>query len=219
MDSFLKKVATGDVDDNSKRYFLRFGKGDYKRRFLISFSRGAKIKIKGSFEWANDFVEFIRENADVKFSGKVYSKGKVSGMEGRKKGGSFVYEVEESSLEEFEDVYFYLLNCNNGDIILKVKKSLPKPGKDEGKIDDKFCSLDLEPKYWDAVKEAFFWDLGKEGSARKCSIEHELVISDVDIPSGASEGEVRDKAVRKGKLIRKINCEGKEEIKEYELEV
>ncbi len=216
MESFLKKIVLGNFDNDNRMYFLRFGKGDYKRRFLISFTKGAKVKIRGSFEWANDFVNFVRENKDLKFSGMVLSKDKVAGLEGKKKGGTFIYEVSESSLKEFENPYYYLLNCNDEEIVLKIKKSLPKPGKDEGKIDDKFCSLDLDLKYWDALKDAFFWDFP---DCKKASIEHEIVIDSVDIPSGVSADKVRELAKRKGKLIRRINCDGKEIVNEYDLEV
>lgn len=211
----MKKIIIGKVDEDSKRYFLRFGKGDYKKRFLISFTKGSKVKIRASFEFANDFVNFVKENKDVKFSGKILSRDKVPNKIGRKKAGSFVYEISESSIEEFENVYFYLLNANEGDIVLKIKKSLPKPGKSEDKIDDKFCSLDLDLKYWAKAKEAFFWDAPE---CKKAKIEHDIIINSVEIPENVDSPEkIRELAVRKGKIIRKIDCDGKEGEKEYSL--
>tara|TARA_Y100000310_G_scaffold345152_1_gene462210 strand:- start:1460 stop:2113 length:654 start_codon:yes stop_codon:yes gene_type:complete len=215
MESILRKVIEGRGDEETHRYFVRFGKGDYKRRFLIKFNKGKKIKIRGSFEWANDFVAFVKENKDVLFSGKVFMPDKIPGLEGKKKGKSFVYEIEESSIEEFENAYVYLLNVNSDDIVLKIKKSLPKPGKNEEKIDDKFCSLDLDLKYWEKVREVFFWDIS---DCKKCEIEHELRISDIEMPSGVEDPEkIRELAKRKGKIIRKITCDGKEQEKESEL--
>ncbi len=217
MDSFLKKVIEGRSDADSKKYFLRYGKGHYKRRFMISFVRGKRIKIKSSFEFINDFVNFIKEDKDVKFSGKVFSKDKIQGKEGRKKGGSFVYEIKDSGVDEFENVYYYLLNANSDDVVLKVKKSLPKPGKNENKIDNKFCSLDLDLKYWDKLKGVFFWDIPE---CKRAKIEHEIVINDVEIPENVDNpGEIRELAVRKGKIIRKIDCDGKESEKEYDLSI
>ena len=129
MESFLKRVLNGKSDEDSHRYFIRFGRGDYKRRFLIKLNKGTKIKVKTSFEFANDIVKFVNENKDVRFSGKILSKSKLAGKEGRKKAGVFVYEVSESSLKEFENVYYYLLDVNDSEIVLKIKKALPKPGK------------------------------------------------------------------------------------------
>lgn len=202
MKSVIRKVFDGECDDYVHRYFVRFGKGLYGRRFLINLNRGKDIKIRTSFEFANDLVDFVKTNGAVKFSGVILSREKLAGKDGKKKKGAFAYEISDSSLEGFEKAYFYLLNVAEPGIILKTKKSLPKPGKSEGKIDDKFCSLDLDLKYWSAVKEAFFWDLPE---CKKASIEHDLEITSVDIPSGVSDPvKMRELAKRKGKIKRKI---------------
>ena len=217
MESFLKKVLTGKGDSDSHRYFMRFGKGDYKRRFLISINKGEKIKIKTSFEFANDLVMFVNENKKVKFSGKVLAKEKVAGKEGRKKAGVFVYEISESSIEEFENAYYYLLDVNDSEIVLKIKKSLPKPGKNEEKIDEGFCVLLINAKYWNALKSTFFWDL-PEG-VKKVSIEHQLKINDIVMPKEESDPvKVREKALRKGTIVRKMIVDGKETLKEIPVE-
>lgn len=216
MESFIKKVLNGKSDEDSHRYFLRFGKGDYKRRFLISLNKGAKIKVKTSFELANDLVKFVNENKKVKFSGKVLSKNKVEGMEGRKKAGVFVYEVSECSINEFENAYYYLLDVNDSEIILKIKKALPKPGKDEEKIDEGFCSLAVDAKYWPALKNAFFWDVPE---CKKAEIEHELKISEIVMPKAEKDpAKIRELAGRKGSIIRKMIVDGKESEKEYKIE-
>jgi len=214
MSSFLKKVIEKNNAESAKRYFLRFGKGVYNQRFLISYTKGKNIKVRGSFEWANDFVRFVKENKDLRFFGRVMSLEKIQGMNGKKKGASFVYDVEESSLEEFQNPYFYLVNVNSNDIVLKIKKALPKPGKEADKIDDKFCALDIDVKYWPKFKEYFFWDV-PEG--KKVQIEHTLEVTEVEIPKDVPTEEVREKSVRKGKIVRKITVDGKETVKEYDL--
>ena len=216
MESFLKKAVEKKIDEDTKRYFLRFGKGKFNRRFLISFNKGNKIKLKGSFEWANDFVIFAKENGVHKFSGKVMTRDKIPGMDGKKKGGVFVYEIEEEGIENFKNVYYYLLNANNSDIVLNEKKALPKPGKDAEKIDDGCCVLELDLKHWDVVKKTFFWDAPE---CKKCVIEHTLEINNIDIPSNTAAEKIRERAVRKGRIIRKMECDGKMIEKIYEIEV
>jgi hypothetical protein len=212
MESFIKKVLTGKSDEDSHRYFMRFGKGDYKRRFLISLNRGTKIKVKTSFEFANDLVKLVNENKNVKFSGKILTKSKVEGMEGRKKAGVFVYEVSECSINKFENAYYYLLDVNDADIVLKIKKALPKPGKDEEKIDDGFCSLTADARYWPVLKNTFFWDVPE---CKKAEIEHELKINEIITPKGEKDpAKVRELAVRKGSIVRKMIIDGKESSKE-----
>lgn len=216
MESFITKILTGKSDGDSHRHLVRFGKGDYKRRFLISLRRGDKIKVKTSFEFANDLVRFVNENKDVKFSGKVLTKEKVAGREGKKKAGVFVYEIVESSLEGFDKVYFYLLDANDSEIVLKMKKALPKPGKDAEKIDDGFCSLTVTPKYWNVLKEAFFRDIPE---CKKAEIEHELKINDIILPKNEKDPvKVRELALRKGVIIRKMIIDDRETQKEIPFE-
>jgi hypothetical protein len=218
MKSFIRKIFEGEADNDCHKYFVRFGKGKYERRFLISLAKSKKIKIRGSFELANDLVKFVNENADLKFSGKVLSNDKIPGKEGKKKGGSFAYEISESPIEEFKNVYFYLLNASSEDIVLKIKKSLPKPGKNVDKIDDKFCSLDLDLKYWDKVKETFFWDF--PDNVKKAKVGHTLEIDGIVLPEGVDDPvKMRDLAKRKGKIIRKMDIDGKEQTSEKELVV
>jgi len=216
MESFLKKILTGKSDDDSHRYFLRFGKGDYRRRFLLSLARGDKIKVKTSFEFANDLVKFVNEIKEIRFSGKVLSKEKVTGKEGKKKAGVFVYEVSDCSLDEFKNVYYYLLDAEDSEILLKIKKSLPKPGKNEEKIDDGFCSLVIAQKYWTALKNSFFWDVPE---CKKASMEHELKINEIISPKGEEDPvKIRELAKRKGTIVRKMIIDGKESSKEISFE-
>jgi len=217
MKSVIKKILDGEVDEDAHRYFVRYGKGHYRRRFLINLTKGKNIKIRTSFEFANDLVMFVKENSSASFSGVVLMKDKIPGKEGKKKKGAFAYEISESSIEEFENAYFYLLNVKDSDIVLKIKKSLPKPGKNEDKIDDKFCSLDLDLKYWEKVRETFFWDVPE---CKKALIEHDLDITGIEIPPGVDdEVEIRRLAKRKGKITRKIFIDKSGEPKSEEREL
>ena len=215
MESTLRKIFENKADEDAHRYFVRFGKGEYRGRFLLSFRKSQKIKVYGSFEWANDFVKLANELKTLKFSGKILMKDKIAGKEGKKKAGVFVYEIESSLLSEYENAYHYLLDANDSEIVLKIKKALPKPGKSEAKIDDKFCSLELDLKYWQQVREAFFWDVPE---CKKVEISHTLQINEIVMPKGIDDPEeIRRLAKRKGKIIRKVNADGKEIVKEADL--
>lgn len=218
MESFLKGVMEGRGDKESKRYFVRFGKGKYARRFLLKLDKGKRIKIKTSFEMANDLVKFANELKSLKFSGKILTKEKIPGLEGRKKAGVFVYEIAEAGIGEFGNAYYYLLDINDSEVVLKIKKSLPKPGKDEEKIDENFCALEMDLKFWPQAKETFFWDLPAD--CKKALIEHELLIDSIEFPKEEKDPvKIRELAIRKGKITRKINCDGKEIKREFELAV
>lgn len=215
MDSFIKKILTGKTDDESRRYFLRFGKGNYKRRFLISLTKGDKIKVRTSFEFANDLVKFVNELKKLRFSGKILSKEQVPELKGRKKAGVFVYEVIDQILDNLKNVYYHLLDVNDAEINLKIKKALPKPGKDDEKIDEGFCSLIVDSKYLNQLKNAFFWDIPE--NVKKVEIEHEIKINEIIIPKGEIDPvKIRELAKRKGKIIRTVIIDGKETKKEYD---
>jgi hypothetical protein len=127
-----------------------------------------------------------------------------------------VYEVSDVDIADFANAYYYLLDTNDSEITLKIKKALPKPGKDEEKIDDAFCSLDLDLKYWSQVREKFFWDV-PEG--KKAEIEHTLLINEIVFPKEEKDPvKIRELAKRKGALIRKMNVDRKEIIKKYAME-
>lgn len=153
---------------------------------------------------------------------KFYSRARYSPRrkfpekEGRKKAGVFVYEISQSSIREFENAYYYLLDVDDSEITLKIKKSLPKPGKDEEKIDEGFCLLIIDKKYWLALKDAFFWDIPE---CKKASIEHELKISEIVLPKEESDPvKIRELAKRKGTIVRKAEIDGRESSKEIPFE-
>ena len=76
--NFIKKIFDGEVDQSVHKQFIRFGKGEYKKRFLLSLWKTKIIKIKTSFEFANDLVLLCSNLGDCKVSGLVLSKKNAS---------------------------------------------------------------------------------------------------------------------------------------------
>ena len=227
--NFIKEVFSGKNDDAVHRQFIRFGKGEYKKRALLRLWKTKNVKIKGSFEFANDFVLFVAGLGEVIFNGNIWSKEQIPGLQGVKKEGKIVYNVSNLTSNQIKKiaplVYYFLLNADGNGIRLRIKSKLPKPGKSEGKIDGKFCQLELDEKYYNAVKGDFFWDLP---DGKKISAEHVFVIKEIIIPKeGARPGlatlekdyeKIREMAKRKGKILRIVDVDGKEVRKETEFE-
>jgi len=218
MKCFIKKIFNGEIDDKIHGQFVRFGKGDYSGRAAINLQKTSKIKVKGSFEYANDFVLLASELADMKFSGIILSREKLELENEKKKAGIFSYNVSDignSKIDEIKDkIYFMLLDGEGEGVVLKMKKKLPKPGKSgEKKIDFKFCQLEADLKYWDKIREAFFWDVGLD--VKKVKISHEYKITDLIVPKDEKDFEqIRIKTKRKGKIIRKTEVDKKEGVVE-----
>ena len=218
MDCFIKKIFEGRGGD-AHYQFVRFGKGRFENRAVLNLHRTSKIKLKGSFEWANDFVNLVSElDSGVKFSGIILSKEELELENEKKKTGIFQYDVSEVSCEKIREInsraYAMLLNCEGDGIVLKIKKKLPKPGKSAAKIDDKFCQLELDLKYWEQVKQAFMLP-----ECRKCRVSHVFEINEIVMPEGEKDfAKIREVAKRKGKIIRQVEIDGKvsEEGREFE---
>ena len=94
---------------------------------------------------------------------------------------------------------------------------MPKPGKNENKVDDVFCLLETDLKHWSRIKEAFFWDIP---DCKKAEISHELVITDIEMPQNEKDPvKIRELARRTGKIIRKKIIDDKEEISEHRISI
>lgn len=224
---FIKKIFQDKVDNSVHKQFVRFGKGTYNSRAIVNVTKQAdKIKISSTFELANDFVEFISEIA-TKFSvsGIILSKEPIQGiqLDWIKKQGLLTCNVEKElfalELKELANKsYAALLDCNAPGISLKIKKKLPKPGKSgETKVNDKFCILELDKKFWPQFHKEFLFDLPSE--FKKARIEHTYIIKEIILPKDEKDFEkMRLMAKRKGKILRKIIIDGKEIINEKEFE-
>jgi len=230
--NFLKKVVENKIDENVHSQFIRFGKGEYKGRFPLNLMKSKRIKVKAGFEFANTIVALCTEFGPCKGSGIVLSKKDISkimseknikGNSETKKGGLYYQnniETQEFTKEQLQELekesYLTLLDLEGNEFKLKIKKKLPKPGKDEAKIDDKFCQLEVDAKYYSKIKEDLFWDVPE---AKKIQIRHSIMIDSIIMPEGEKDfAKIRELSKRKGKIFRNMHVDGKEIVKEYNLE-
>lgn len=213
--NFIKKIFDGNIDEGVHLQLIRYGKGEYKGRAPISIAKTSKVKLKAGFEFANDFVLFASEFG-VKFEGFIWSKDEIEGLDfpGQKKTGKWIYEVKDLDSKKVKEIaeqaYYLLLNCD-GEIKLKIKKKLPKPGKDESKIDDKFCQMEIGLDSFEKAKSNFFWDVE---NCKKAKAVHDFIINSIEVPKELKDSQdfalIREKSLRVGKLIRRIEVDGKE---------
>ena len=218
--NFIKEIFYGQPSESAHRQLIRFGKGEYNKKALLGLWKTKNVKIKSSFEFANDFVLFVASLNNATFNGNIWSKEEIEELSGKKKEGKWVYEVNNLASEQIKKisgkVYYFLLNADGNGIKLRIKSKLPKPGKSENKVDDKFCQLEIDEKYYSAAKEIFFWDLPE---CKKAAVEHKFIINDIILPKGETDyAKIRELAKRKGKIIRTINADRKEIKNEKEFE-
>jgi len=199
---FIKKIIENKVDEEVHRMFIRFSKGTFENRALLSIKKGKdKINVRGSYDiWPELFSILLKEVTEVEVNGRLFKS--------RKKEDYSEKISSNDLMAKIKDYDFALLDVNAGGYLLKCKKALPKPGKS---LDVKFCSAILPLKALDIL--AFDFDK----NFKKADVSHTFIITEIILPEGEEDPAVlRTNSKRKGKIIRKINLDGVESVKEIE---
>ena len=229
----MKKIFDGVFDEDVHVNFLKFGRGEYKNKYLLEGKKQAKKwAIKAGAEYANLFVRKCLE----KITGPIEVKGvivstldlkdeigfevsKVSNFQGVRKH-VIDTSVESNQVFEIMDKYpkaFFALTFKDDNFVLKIKSKAPasgKPGKnkEDGPVAD-FCSLKTEDK---EIIDYFSFGIGDFNEVR---ISHQINVTGIIYPSNMDElkpVEVRELAKRKGKVIRTASVDGKEQVSDAE---
>ncbi len=215
---FINNILAGKIGVREHLQFTRFGRGRYPGRAALNLQKSSRIKLRGSFEYANDFV-FLAAELKGKFSGIIMSKEDLGLENKKKKAGIFAYEVsslEASNIEEIKDkTYCMLLDASGQGFILSMKKKLPKPGKsDDLKIDDKFCQLEADLSHREKIKAHL-----NLPEAKKVLIKHTFLIDNIILPKGETNLElIRLNAKRKGKIEKIMVIDGQEKTESFNFE-
>jgi hypothetical protein len=228
----VKKIFDGEFDEEVHSDFLKFGKGEYKNKYLLSGKKQAsKWAVKAGAEYSNFFVR----NCLEKISGSVEAKGViVSTTDLRdeikfeiKKAGNFQgvrklqidTEIDPAEIFDLMERFpraFFALSFKGDDFALKIKPKAPssgKPGKasEDGPKAD-FCTLKTTNK--EVLRELFF-DVGTDWT--EVSVNHTINVTGIEYPANMAElkpTEVRMLAKRKGILTRTAIVDGVEKVSE-----
>jgi len=220
---FIKKLFQKEVDDAVHKQFVRFSKGVFENKAVINVKRNGNIKISSTYELANELLLIAASlTPKLHVTGLVLSKTAIDGLKGSQKSRLFNYNLdEEIDSKKIADIvsnsFFSLLDCSANGIELKVKKKLPRPSsKGINKVNDKFCVMILDIKYWPKIKDEFLFDLP---DGKKYRMIHKYEIKDIVLPKGEKDFEkIRIMAKKKGKLTRASEVDGKQSVQEIDLE-
>ena len=226
--NFIKKIIEGQVDEETHNKFIRFGKGAYEREAFKIKVMGKKITVKAGFDYVDILLRFMAQQLtqEVEVSGAIVTSDKSFGdkLEARdisfdSRGKKYTIKASMSAddfrsfLEELGDTY-PLLAIKSGDYKTALKKSPPKPGK----LVEEFITATFAKGDLGKIMDEFLWD---EDEFTTAEIKHTVVVEDIVVPKEYQDdfAMARLKAVRKGKLVRKVTVDGKEKETEYELSV
>jgi len=227
----IKKIFSGVFDEEVHSDFLKFGKGEFKDKYLIDGKKQAdKWVIKTGPEFANYLVRLGLEKAKgkVKVTGVVVSTLQMDisiSKDLKQFMGIKQYKVdtetEASVILDLMKKYpraFFALSFVLPDLELKIKPKAPKsakPSTSEKEPKAEFCSLKTTDEK--IVKELFF----DASFVKEIAIKHIVKIDQIVYPKDFAKmkpEEVREQSKRKGVIIRQITADGKEESHEAKFE-
>lgn len=229
----MRVLFNGKNDDYVHSEFMKFGKGKFENRYLVE---GKKQKerwgIKTSSEFANYLVERCLSNIDeCNMSGAIitthdlrneikFNIEKVKQFAGVRQH-IINTKVKSAELLDLMKKYpraFYALSFSTPKNELKIKAKPPRSGKastkgnEEPKAD--FCSLKTSDH---TIVQDLFFDFH---NFNQINIKHTVLIENVILPKGVDDPiKIREMAKKKGKIIRYIKIDGKDEKKEADFEI
>jgi len=243
MEFFIKKIFDGEVDEMVHQQFSKFSRGEFKDKAMVvaKAMSGGKFSINTTPEYGNELVRCLAEKLGDSVSavkGVVVSTRDLTGeldFQDKKQFmgvKQYIIDKEMSGTEILElcdkvPSSFIGLSFKVGDTELKIKPKAPKSAKPSSKGDGgpkvNFCRLKTKDRL---VVESLLFDMELDGSWKKVEVSHDFLIEEIvvsDELKASAKGDfalIKEKALRKGKIIRKIRVdEGEEVRKEREFEV
>lgn len=226
--NFIRKIYEKNIDEKTHQKFVRYSIGEFEKEEFMIKKGSSFVQIKAGFEYLDVMFDLMAQcvNENVLLNGVIVTKNKIInelnefGIEPKKVTGKKYTIQETMSKEKFKEFvnkfnsYFLLLNVKSGKYSISVKKSIPKPGK----LVEKFVTAKFDLKDLDLIKKEFLFDI-KVDNFKNISIKHTYLIDEIIIPDEFKNNpeEARLNAKRKGRIIRKIDIDGKTEEKEIEL--
>jgi hypothetical protein len=238
--NFIKKIFSKKPDEDVHLQFQKFSRGEFKNRAIVKVKKVKdKFTIFTTAEFANELVKTMAEkigNGKTKVTGGIIStvnlkeipqyhnlleNATVKQFQGVK---NYAVDVEISGKELLDIINafpkaFFALSFSVGDSILKIKAKAPKSAKPKNKDEapnPDFCKLITNDK--DIAKD-FVWE---KDDFKLAEIFHDFIIESIAIPDSIKNEKdfavVREKSLRKGKIVRRGKIDEKEIRSEAELE-
>ena len=238
--NFIKKIFDKTHDEDVHLQFQKFSRGEFKNRALVKVKKVKdKYTIFTTAEFANELVKMMAEklgDKKTKVTGGIIStvnlkeipkysnilaNAIVKQFQGVK---NYAIDLDISGKEIIEIVNafpkaFFGLSFSVGNDILKIKAKAPKSAKSKNKDEapsPDFCKLITNDE---KIARTFVWEVT---DFKLADIFHDFIIDSIVVPDSIKNEKdfaiVREKSLRKGKIVRRGKIDGKEIRSEAELE-
>lgn len=228
MDFFIHKLCFGKTDELAHLQFEKYSRGLFKNKAIVQakYSKDSYSFVTTS-EYASEFVRACAEelgSSKARIEGVIISTkalpeniryGDISQFMGVKKY-SISGEMTGNEIISICDSVpraFIALSFSTPKSELKIKPKAPKsakPGTSDEDVKVDFCKLKTtNPEF---AKKLFF----EVSEFKKAEARHDFNILDIEVPKDEKDPvKMREKAVRKGKIVRKLKVNDSESQKDY----
>ena len=236
MDSFIKKIFSGNTDNLVHFQFIKFGKGNFDNKAMIRAKNiSGKFSIATTYEYAKEIIMALAEklgdnkthvtgaltstlDLDFDYEERKMAMGVRKYMLNREMTGKQIL-----GLCNKIDKAFFGLSFNVGETELTISSKSPKSAKGSSSVkkEDAKAKIDfikIKTTDKDLVNSLIFDDEAR--NFKKIEIKHDFIIEDIIMPKTNEEdfAKIREMAKRKGKIIRYLDIDGKIIKKEIEFE-
>jgi hypothetical protein len=193
--TFVNKILEGKIDDEIHKALVRFSKGTFENRALISVNvTKNKFNLKCSFDLVKDLLISLSSCQNkFKVNGRLFKSRKKTEVD---------EEISNIELKKLcDENEFIFLDILADDIKITCKKVLPKPGKD---LKDNFCTAKNLPL--SILKNLIF----ETDKLKKAKIHHTFQIDEIIVPAEYKDdfALARLHSKRKGTLTRYADIDG-----------
>jgi len=221
--NFIKKIFDEKIDDSVHLQFQKFSRGEFRDRAIVKVKKsGGKFTIFTTAEFGNEFVRMLAEKLGEKKTnvvGSIIGTNDLKGILEFKKISQFQgvknYSIEmEMSGKEILNLLnkfpknFFGLTFSVGDDVLKVKPKAPKSSKPKNKDEapnPDFCKLITNDE---KIGKSFVFE---KNDFKLAEIAHDFMIEEIVVPEALKKEKdfavVREKSLRKGKIIRRAKID------------
>ena len=230
--NFIKKVFDNEIDEEVHLQFQKFSRGEFTNRALI---KAKKVKnnytIFTTAEFANELVRIIAKKLGDKkthVTGAVISTLALDNELKFKTKKQFMgikqYVIDEHMsgneildlVKKLPKVFFALSFSSESGDILKIKAKAPKSAKPKTKEErpkPDFCKLITSDE---KIVKDFIWE---KSGFKDALIIHDFMIKEIIAPKDEKDfAAAREKAKRKGIIVRRIEIDGVKSAVEKEFE-
>ena len=230
--NFIKKVFDNEVDEEVHLQFQKFSRGEFTNRALI---KAKKVKnnytIFTTAEFANELVRNVAGklgdekanvtgavistldlNNELDFKSKKQFMGIKQYVIDKHMSGNEILDL----IKKLPKVFFALSFSSESGDVLKIKPKAPKSSKPKTKDDapkPDFCKLITNDE---KIAKDFVFE---KHDFKDALIGHDFIIKEILVPKDEKDFAVaREKAKRKGVIVRRATIDGVKTAVEKEFE-